>query len=207
MFVRDPQLPARRPGRLPLLGHLIEEARNARRERRRAVLSPRTDADAREPAVQHRRRAAYSLERMLAGDLPPMVDCARYLRILAERQHRTSDVIAFTMVSVEPLVMSSMRARALAVALMDLVHFIEAGVRPGGSVGIYLAVAFDSDRLVVGLGADRDVRPLAPAGATRALVRAATIVRLLRGEFQRGVDGDRMVFGLTFPRSIAGRAP
>ncbi len=106
------------------------------------------------------------------------------------------------MTNVERVFLSPVRARALAVALNDLMHFVEAGSTADEGVSVFLAVAMDEDSLVIGLGVDGGVEPVSSGEASRSLLRASAIVRLLNGDFQRGFDRGRMVFGLTFPRAF-----
>lgn len=195
-------LPASKFRRSNLIRQLVAESCADRRVRYRARFAKLGPGVVMPDVASRRRRANMLLDRMLSARLPDVVDCARYIEVLAGRQQMSSGVIATMMTSIERISMDPIRARALAVALADLMYFAEAGVSKGGEIGVYIAVAWDDDRLIVGLGIDGDISPVATAAATRAMLRARAIVLLLLGDFQRGIDGKRMVFGLTFPRDI-----
>lgn len=182
---------------------MVAKARIVRRRRLRAIKFGSSEGGSApgEVAVR-RRRAAVLVERMLCGPLPAQVDCAQFLQVLAGRHQMASAIIGTMMVSVERVMLNAVQARAIAVALTDLVHFVEAGAARGEQVGIYLAVAVDDDRLIVGLGAEGEIGPVSSLTATSSLLRAGAIVRMLSGDFQRGIDNGRMVFGLTFPRIL-----
>ena len=185
-------------GRSSQLGGLMSEARRSRRARRRRS-PPRPDAP---DEVRRRYRAEMLIERMLSGPLPELVDCSSYLNRLATRRQVASRAIGIMMTSVESVTLNAVSARALAVAIADLLHFLETAAS-GLPVRVYLAIALDHHRLVVGLGAEGELRHVVTREAHRCLLRARSIVAALGGDFQRGVDGDRAVFGLTFPHSIA----
>ena len=141
------------------------------------------------------------IERMLSGPLPEYVDCSSYLNRLATRRQVASRMIGTMMTSVQGVVLNAVRARAIAVAIAELFHFLDSGAFDA-PVRVYLAVALDDDRLVVGIGAEGDVSLVVAREAHGALLRARSITTALGGDFQRGVDGARTVFGLTFPQSV-----
>lgn len=103
------------------------------------------------------------------------------------------------MTSIEPLVMPVRRSRALAVMVADVVAFVEASAAGDGGLKVYVALGIDGDRLVLAVGAEGGLAPVGTAGATRCLLRAGTIARLMGGRLDRGIDGDRMVVGITLP--------
>jgi hypothetical protein len=175
----------------------MAEARRIRRARRRLA---RFSGGA-EGVASRRHRAEMLIERMLSGPLPEYVDCSAYLNRLATRRQVASRSIGTMMTSVQGVVLNAVRARALAVAVGELLHFLDV-VATRAPLRVYLAVAVDGDRLVVGLAAEGVIVYVATGDAHLSLLRARSIVSALGGDFQRGIDGHRTVFGLTFPCAI-----
>ncbi|WP_326522930.1 hypothetical protein [Sphingomonas sp.] len=191
-------------GQSTLLRHLIGRALVDRRrrlgERHPAPLGGDVpDLDRR------RRRAARMVECTLSGSADGTIDCARFFGRLASHIQMASDVVGTMLSSVEDVAMDAHRARRLATVVADLFYYLEESVPMGQSVRMCIAIAHDDDGLVVGVGVEGAVNPVSCASATVAMLRARNIVRLLRGQFQRGVDGHRLVFGLTFPADFAER--
>lgn len=178
-----------------LLDRLLAAARDDRRIRL-AVLREAPEGVAEMP---RRRRALALLERMLSGPLPECVDCASYLNRLALRHHVASRAIGVMMTRIEPVLLDAAMARGLAVAVSELLDHVDLAAS-GSALPIQLAIGVSDDLLIVGLGAERGVAPLATLSAHRALLRARAITQALGGDFERGVDGDRIVLGLTFSR-------
>lgn len=175
---------------------LIEEALA---DRRRRLLGESSDAEAGDGEVMRRRRAACLVERMLSSRSPAQADCSRLLEMLAGRLQLASPVIDQMMTSIEPLVMPVRRSRALAVMVADVIAFVEASAAGDGCLKVYVALGIDGDRLVLAVGAEGGLAPVGTADATRCLLRAGTIARLMGGRLDRGIDGDRMVVGITLP--------
>jgi hypothetical protein len=139
-------------GRSSRLNGLLADARRQRRARRRAS-GPSLNASG---DVLRRDRAQMLIERMLSGPLPAYVDCSSYLNRLATRHQVASRMIGTMMTNVQGVVLNAVRARAIAVAIAELFHFLEAGAHQA-PVRVCLAVALDEDRLVVGIGVESDV--------------------------------------------------
>lgn len=189
-------------GQASVLRHLLSSARRERRRLLRARLaSAHVDRDL-DGSDLRARRASAMLERMLGARGSGRIDCARFFPALATRIQLASGVIDAMRTSVMVGTMDAPQARALATIIADLVRYGEEAVSEGGSVCVYLAMALDRGCLIVGVGIDGDVQPVASASASAAMLRARSIVHLMRGEFQRGVDGARCVFGMTFPAEV-----
>jgi hypothetical protein len=195
-------LPIDRYGRSRMLNELVVQARSTRRCRMRQRFSQPADIAA-TPDHSRRRRAALLVERTLRLRSSGMVDCAQFFTRLVTQLQMASAVICTMMSSVADAKMGAARARILATIITELVYFLEEAVPAGASVRMCMAIALDDDRLVVGLGAEGGVNPVSSASAFVAMLRARDIVSLMDGDFQRGVDGGRQVFGLTFDADIA----
>lgn len=192
-------LPARRLGRDERLRLLFEEALRERRRRLHSLDAvPLFDADG-----GPRRRAAHLVVRMLSSRCPSQGDAARFFELLANRLQLASTSIGTMMTAVAPIAMMSRRMRALAVVVADVVHFIETCAAQDASLKVYVALGFEDGQLVLGVGAEGEMVPAGSASAARGWRRASAIVQLLGGEAERGVDGERMVFGMTFPAGAA----
>jgi hypothetical protein len=144
---------------------------------------------------------------MLSGASKTDVDCARFFGALTTRLQMASNVIAAAHSSISGVTMGGQRARTLATVIADLFYFLEEGVPLGGSIRVCLAIAPENEWLVIGVAADGDVNPVSSRSATDAMLAACEIVRFMGGSIQRGIHGDRLVFGLTFPPGFAQPAP
>jgi hypothetical protein len=195
-------LPLDDPGQAGVLRYLLSSARRERRRLLRARFASAHGDQLFDGGEIRARRASAMLEKMLGARGPGTIDCARFFSALATRLQIASGVIDAMRTSVMAGTMDATQARALATIIADLVRYGEEAVSEGGSVRVYLAMAVDRGCLIVGVGIDGDVQPVASASASTAMLRARSIVHLMRGEFQRGVDGARCVFGMTFPAEV-----
>ncbi|GGB39589.1 hypothetical protein GCM10011380_31390 [Sphingomonas metalli] len=169
------------------LDGLIAEAREARRLPERVM------------GLEHSLRAAALLDEALAGSLPPMVDLSSYLTRVASLAQMAMPAFGTVMSAVAVRRVPSGWSRALAVALVDILRFVAAGLSAGDRTVIQLVVAREMEGIVVGVACLCPFSPLAPARATQGLMRAAAVIAMLGGEFQRGIEPQRMVFGATLP--------
>lgn len=192
-------------GQSTLLRHLVGRALVDRRRRLRERYPAPLLGDTVELDARRRQRAARMVERALAGRSEGTVDCARFFGMLVSRIQMASDVVGTMFSSVEAVVMKAEQARRLATVVADFFYYLEESVPVGQTARMCIAIAHDTDGLVVGVGAEGDVNPVSGASATAAMLRARDIVRLMDGNFQRGVDGRRLVFGLIFPADFAER--
>lgn len=193
--------PVRWPDRSGRLRALVDEALVERRQRLSALDATMADVDDADGLRRH--RAAHLVERMLSSRKPARADCSRFLELLAGRLQMASPVIGQLMTSIVPLVMPSRRARALAVMIADVFAFAEASAVRDRELRVYLALGFDEDQLVVGVGTEGAIAPVGTANATLGLLRARAIAELMGGRLDRGIDRDRMVVGITLPAQVA----
>lgn len=181
-----------------MLHAFLKGARSARRRRlrERHPIPAAGERDATQSI--RRRRAALLLERLLCSRVSGDVDAPRYFGRLATRMQMASGVIGRMVTSVTFPTIGASHARMLASIIADLVNYAEDAVSSRGSITVYLAMAIEDGLLIVGIGIDGDINLVSTASASVAMQRARSIVELLRGDFQRGADGSRLVFGLTF---------
>jgi len=182
-----------------MLRRLIAQARAERRLRMRLRYPIPAQAHGARSDVRRRRRAAVLVERMLCASSADTIECGAFFGRLGTRLQMASAVITTMMTSVIKAEMGAAQARVLATVIAEVVRYAEESVATGGSICVYLVMAVEADRLVVAIGIDGDVNPVSTASATVAMLRARSIVKLMRGDFQRGSGGERVVFGLTFP--------
>lgn len=170
---------------------LIEEASDVRRFRRLALDS----------AMTHRVQAAAALEMALSGPLPEVVDLGGYMtRIVTLYQICDGAIGGFnTAIATEGLPRSWISPFGM--ALVDIMHFVTAGVADDGQVTLRLSIARDRGRLAAALNVRGAFSPLAPASATRGLLRACAMIDGLGGHVERFVNVDRMSIEMTFDKS------
>ena len=182
------------------LAYLLFQAGEDRRARlaepRRTDFDPTVASDGCTPEFA----ASVVLEEVLTGDLGTIVNCATYLTRVVTLQHMAIPSLNVLMTSIAAVKLPPVVGRGLAVALCEVMRFVGDGATAGGSVELRLAVGMDGRDLVVGLAASEDIQPVATASATAALIRAAAVVRALRGEFVRAYEPATMTFGIVLPR-------
>jgi len=189
--------------------HGIMEESSAARTRRTGLLSSmERDGDRVCATLARRLRAVDRLECALAGDLPRRVGCSGYLTQIATLLQMSATSVRSMTSSVVEAHLPSREARAIAVALTEMVYFADVGTERGGAIDVYLALAREADNLVVALAVKGDFQLLSSADATSGLQRVSAIVDALGGCYARGADAERMVFGITlrFPASRSRRA-
>jgi hypothetical protein len=145
-----------------MLRHYLAKARAARRRRLRAKFPPVAPGERVAPDDWRRRRAALLLERSLAARCQGTIDASLFFETLATRLQMASGVIGAMMTSVPVLAMDAASARALATIIADLIYHAEESVPAGGMIRVYLAIAFDHDLLVVGVGIEGRVNRSRP---------------------------------------------
>lgn len=148
--------------------------------------------------------AAKTLDQVLSSAMPARIDVASYVSRVATLAQLSERTIGSLMTAITPEPMPSAWVRSLAVALVEMFHFVAVGVIEPDLLSLQLAVGRDGNRLIVGIAAIDRFSPVASAAATRGLLRAARIVGILGGSFQRGVDERRMVLGVIFETTEAG---
>ncbi|WP_394654046.1 hypothetical protein [uncultured Sphingomonas sp.] len=188
-----------------MLEQFVIGARCARLRRLRERFLPVAVDESPDDEALRRRRAAYLLERSLGRRGRGRIDAPSYFNRLATRLQLASDKIGAMLTSVALTSMDAAKARTLATVIADLVYYAEQCAPAGGSIRVYLAMALEGGLLIVGVGIDGEVSPVPTGLASVVLLRARSIVQLMHGEFQRGTDGARAVFGLTFPANIFDR--
>lgn len=114
-----------------------------------------------------RLQGSLMLERSLSGPLPAVVELGGYLSRVAGRQQMAAGATQRLMVSTAAVRMRSRGARATALAVADIMHFIDSGARPEGSLVVYLAMQREDDRLVVAVAVEGEFSPVAGEEATR----------------------------------------
>lgn len=171
------------------LPRLIAEASAARRSRTN---------DAR-GSVARCVESSQALEDLLLADAPAMVDVPVYLTRVVSLVQLLTPCFGRILTSIASRSAPSAWSKGLAAAIVEVLHFVAAGLPVGDRTAVKLAVAFEDRAVVVGISFEGPFSPLAPARATEALARAAAIVAALDGDFSRGVEPDRMVFGATLP--------
>lgn len=172
------------------LTQLLKEAENARRARALQF----------DPVMNHRVRAAASLDETLTEQIPGKVDLNVYINRVATFVQICEGAIGEMATSITTECLPTTWLSPFAVALVDVMHFVAACVGKGGQVGLRIAIRRKRGRLIAGLEVRGDYSVVAPAAATCGLVRAAAIIDNLDGRLDRGMDADRMVFGFVFDR-------
>lgn len=143
--------------------------------------------------------AGKMLDELLMQPLPRMIDAGAYLSRAATLQLMSASRISHMESRIQKLRMSSRRARALGAAITELIHFIESGVPRYGFSSLYLVIAREEGRIIVGLSAEGDYNLVGSASGSRSLMRAIAVIRALKGDFGRGSGEDGMVFGIILP--------
>ena len=176
----------------------LAEAAEARRLRTERIVHQVGGEISGNGQLAFRLRATDLLEESLTGPMPKRVDFAQYLERVVTRLQMSANRVRTVSSCLMPLLLTSRVARALAVLTSDIVQFVDASVEDGGDVHLYLAVAEEDGRLVVALAVVGNYALVPSAEAMRGLLRAGAIAGALGGCFVRGVESDRMVFGVTF---------
>ncbi|USI73941.1 hypothetical protein [Sphingomonas morindae] len=143
-------------------------------------------------------RAASMLDAALVARLPRKVDAGALLARIASLHQMTAGCVDVLMTSLAELRMSSLKARALAVAFSELADFVLDATPAKEAIRLYLALSCDGGSIVLAFAAEGDLRPVPSASAMAGLFRAIAIVEGIGGLFARGLETDRMVFGITF---------
>lgn len=125
------------------------------------------------------------------------VDCASYLSRVATAQQLAAGRISRMHTSLGRFLLNASAAKALAAAVSETMHFVDASAR--GLVDVYLTTAMDGGRLVIALGVRGTFGVVGPVSSARALDRAMRIVSALGGCFGRGATEDQMTIGITLP--------
>mgnify|MGYP006959304029 CR=1 FL=1 len=172
------------------LNALLREADLARKLTRQAILYRST-------LSEQQIRALHRADSILAGPLPPRVECGLFLSRSVHRRQLAYTWIRCFKTSIAPIFLPRRQARALAVTIDEVVRFVDGAVNGGEHAAFCLVVANVDRRLIVGLRVEGSVEPVADLSGMTSLLRAAAIVSCLHGEFQRGMDGKRMVFGIS----------
>lgn len=139
------------------------------------------------------------LDEALAGPLPPTVDLNAYISRVCTLAQMSSPGIGTLMTAVAAEGMVARRARPLAVALVEMIHFVAADAPAGDGLTLQVAIVRDGDCLVLGVAAYGQFVAVPRLEPSQALQRGCAIVRALGADFQRGVCEERMVLGITYP--------
>ncbi|WP_439571860.1 hypothetical protein [Sphingomonas sp.] len=118
------------------LDGLIAEAREARRLPEQVM------------GLEHSLRAAVLQDEALAGSLPSMVDLSSYLTRVASLAQMAMPAFGTVMSAVAVRRVPSGWCRALAVALVDILRFVAAGLSAGDRTVIQLVVAREIEGIV-----------------------------------------------------------
>lgn len=138
---------------------------------------------------------------VLAGPLPARVECDTFISHAICCRTRASSWIRCFKTAIAPISLPRRTARALAVAIDEVVRFIDGTLCAGEHVAMCLVMAVDDQRLIVGLRAEGLLDPVANLAGTTSLLRANAIVDCLQGELQRGIENENMVFGIALEGS------
>lgn len=185
------------------LRRLVAQATRDRGHRLRGMIGSMSAAESQLALEKRKLRAASMILGSLRRRLTGTVDCAAFFERLVGRLQLASGVIGEAVSSIRIAAMDAECARLLAVVVSELVAYLEASVPADGAIRLCVAIALEGQWLAVAVGADGDVRPVTRLSATASMLAAREIVSLMDGEFERGLAGKRLVFGLTFPASLA----
>ncbi|MEG8016046.1 hypothetical protein [Sphingomonas sp. 22R3R2A-7] len=170
---------------------LIEEANEARRFRRLAL----------DPAINHRVQAAAALEKALVGPLPDVVDLGEYMTRIVTLYQICDGAIGGCNTAIATEGLPGSWISPFGMALIDMMHFVTAGVSDDEQVTLRLSIARDRGRLAAALNVRGAFSALAAASATRGLLRACAMIDGLGGHVERFVNVDRMSIEMTFDKS------
>lgn len=144
-------------------------------------------------------RATADLESRLTGPLPRFFDAGPYLTRVASLQQTACDAIGVLSTSVDTLRTTAFRARVLAFMQTEVIEYLASCLAPAGSLIVYLAIGKRGSDIVFGAAVRGDWRPVGSLHGHQGLLRAAALVDAMGGSCERGIDGDRMVIGITMP--------
>lgn len=187
-----------RQGRLT---RLLIAAADARRERAIVAAHDRGEGGPDFGCGGDRDHAWRLVEDLLNGPMPTRVDVGDFLSHAVSLHVRASEHIDEIRSSIQRLRMSSLRARAMAAVVTEIVHFVDTCVPLHDCAALRIALERDDDRLLLAIAAQGDYRLVGSESGTAALLRAMELVEAMRGCFGRGASIDGMVFGVVLPTS------
>lgn len=97
--------------------------------------------------------AAKTLDQVLSSAMPARIDVASYVSRVATLAQLSERTIGSLMTAITPEPMPSAWVRSLAVALVEMFHFVAVGVIEPDLLSLQLAVGRDGNRLIVGIAA------------------------------------------------------
>lgn len=190
----DPSM--RTPDAAVRLSLLLDQALN---DRRRRLYVRDVRAHALDEFAMRRARAAHLVERMLSSCSPAIRDCSPYLLRLFGRLQLASETIGSLSTRIDPMRMDGERARGLALAIADIVRFLEACALPDTTLDLRVVFGRGTTGPMLAIAAWGEVTAVAPASATRVYDRAREIIQLLRGTVEREVHDGGMTIGVRLP--------